>query len=184
MVHQPSWRHRLASASRCIDIAISGLCKLIIGSTIVVLLVGLACNVAVRYFLHGGSIDWVAELPALLFPWMIAAGIVLAVQNGGHINIDLAGHHLGARGRSALTALVHLLLVAAYVVLFKVIVEMMHIVAIERSPMLATPLSWPYAAIAFAACSTALCSLLIALRAVLEGGSGLAAPTAREEIAP
>lgn len=176
-------KRQALACSRRIDCGIRWLCNLIIGATVVVLLTGLAANVATRYLLQGGGIGWVSELPALLFPWMIAAGIVLGVQRGGHITIDLLASHLGARGRNALTAGVHLLLVAAYSVLFKVVIDMMEIVAIERSPMLDLPLSWSYAAIAFALLGIAVCSLLIALRAILEGGDGLAVVPA-EEVTP
>lgn len=176
-------RRQAVACSRRIDGGIRMLCNLIVGVTVMALLAGLAANVAMRYLLQGGGIGWVSELPALLFPWMIAAGIVLAVQRGGHITIDLLASRLSAAGRSALTAGVHLLLVVAYLVLFKVVIDMMEIVAIERSAMLDLPLSWSYAAVAFALLGIAVCSMLIALRAILEGGDGLAIANT-EEAAP
>ncbi|QDQ86863.1 TRAP transporter small permease subunit [Alcaligenaceae bacterium SJ-26] len=170
---------RIIALSHWLDLQVRRLCTLLLLSTTLVLLVGLSLNVALRYLLQGGGLGWAAELPAFLFPWMIAAGIVMAVQQGVHISIDILSQRLSVKGRCALALGVNILIVIAYLVLFNVILTMMEIVSFERSPLLDLPLSWAYAALAFAALGTTLCSLTIALRIALQGQAGL--PAALEE---
>jgi TRAP-type C4-dicarboxylate transport system permease small subunit len=65
-------------------------CQAIILVTTIVLLAVLGANVVARYTLGGGGLHWVSEVPEQLFPWLIAAGIVLAVQHGAHIAVDIS----------------------------------------------------------------------------------------------
>ncbi|WP_368934465.1 TRAP transporter small permease [Alcaligenes faecalis] len=174
-VHAP----RLLAATHWLDRQIYRVCSALLLVTMLVLLVGLSLNVVLRYLLQGGGLGWVSEMPSYLFPWMIAAGIVMAAQQGAHIAIDILSQNLGHRARCALALSVNALIVVAYLVLFDVIVDMMEIVAFERSPLLDLPLSWAYAALAFAALGTAICSLLIGVRVVLQGEAGL--PTSNKE---
>ncbi|GAA3286392.1 TRAP transporter small permease [Nesterenkonia halobia] len=47
----------------------------------------LLLSVALRY-LTGSSMDFAAELPAYLYPWIIAGGVIVAMSLGGHIAVD------------------------------------------------------------------------------------------------
>ena len=44
----------------------------------------LCSDVILRYF-AGSSLRWASEIPELLFPWLVMAGVVLAAQHGAHI---------------------------------------------------------------------------------------------------
>ena len=44
----------------------------------------LCSDVILRYF-SGSSLRWASEIPELLFPWLVMAGVVLAAQHGAHI---------------------------------------------------------------------------------------------------
>ena len=50
-------------------------------SVIFVILCG---NTVLRYA-TGSSLQWGNEVPELLFPWLVMAGVVLAAQHGAHI---------------------------------------------------------------------------------------------------
>jgi TRAP-type C4-dicarboxylate transport system permease small subunit len=52
--------------------------------TTAVIFVILCANTVLRYT-TGSSLQWANELPELLFPWLVMAGVVLAAQQGSHI---------------------------------------------------------------------------------------------------
>ena len=60
-----------------IDRAIGAACRGVLYLTLGVVFVILSANVALRY-VAGTSLASASELPELLFPWMIMAGVVLA----------------------------------------------------------------------------------------------------------
>ena len=71
------------------DRLIGLICKSVVLSTGVVLLVAIIIGVIARYVINVGGIDWAEELPKQLFTWFIMAGIVLALQCGNHIAVDI-----------------------------------------------------------------------------------------------
>lgn len=164
-----SLKNRFAAIADGIERVIGAVCKMLIFATTIILLIVLGSNVVVRYAFEGGGIPWVSEVPEQLFPWMIAAGIILAVQHGAHIAVDVLFNLLGPHAARLLGVSIHLLVAVAYVVLFIVVLRVADIVAIERSPILQLPRSWGYYALAFAAGGTALGSLIISLRVALFG---------------
>lgn len=152
---------RLADA---VDRAIGLICQIIVLVTIVVLLAMLTVNVVARYVFEQGGITWIGELPEQLFPWLIAAGIVLAARNGSHIAVDFALTRFGPRIGRGIALLVNLLIAASYIVLLVVVLRVAQIAALERSPLLGLSRSYGYFALAFGCGGTALASLIIALR--------------------
>jgi TRAP-type C4-dicarboxylate transport system permease small subunit len=138
--------------------------------------------VVVRYVLAHGGVAWVSEIPEQLFPWLIAAGIVLAVQHGAHIAVDLLLQALGRNGRRFLIVAISLLLAAVYLVLLWVSLQVAEIAAFERSAILQLPRNIGYYAIASAALLTALCSLTIAIRVALLGPEAAPQPNPEESV--
>ena len=165
-----------------VEQAIGAVCKVVIVGTTVILLVALATNVVVRYVLEGGGIPWVFELTEQLFPWLIAAGIILAVQHGAHIAVDLLYDALSPNGARVLAVSIHLLVAVSYAILLNAVLSVADIVAIERSPVLQVSRSWGYYALAFAVGGTALGNLIIALRVAILGIDTL--PKASPEESP
>jgi TRAP-type C4-dicarboxylate transport system permease small subunit len=159
---------------------IAKVCELLVMATTVILLVLLGVNVAVRYVLEAGGIEWISEVPAQLFPWMIAGGIVMATQRGGHIAVDFAYKLVGDRGGRWLAISIQALVSVAYGVLFVVAWQVADIVAIERSPLLGISGSWGYYALMFAAAGTSLASLNILLRVAVYGTQALPQPNPEE----
>lgn len=172
----------LVSAANGVERAIGAVCSLIILATTLILLFVLGFNVVARYAFEHGGLHWAGETAEQLFPWMIAAGITLAVQHGAHIAVDILFNFLGPRAARVLAILIHVLVAVAYVVLLIVALRVAEIVSIERSSILQVSRSWGYYALAFAAAGTAVGNLIVALRVALVGLDGL--PKASPEESP
>jgi len=120
-----------------IDRAIGAACRAALYATLAVVFVILAANVALRY-LAGTSLASASELPELLFPWMIMAGVVLAAQHGSHIAVVILTQKLGASRRWVLAA-GSLVVAVLYAALAVTAWPLMEIAADERSPILQVP---------------------------------------------
>lgn len=118
---------------RCIAAACRGVLYLTLGIVFVIL----SANVALRY-VAGTSLASASELPELLFPWLIMAGVVLAAQHGSHIAVVILTQKLGAARRWVLAggSLVVAILYAWLAVISWPLAE---IAADERSPILQVP---------------------------------------------
>lgn len=173
---------RVVAVTNGIDRVVAMLCKAIVLVTVIILLAVLGINVVVRYLLAHGGVAWVIEIPEQLFPWLIAAGIVLAVQHGAHIAVDILLQSLGRNGRRFLIVAISLLITVAYLILLRVSLQVAEIAAFERSPILQLPRNIGYYAIALAALLTALCSLTIAIRVALLGPEAAPQPNPEESV--
>jgi TRAP-type transport system small permease protein len=120
-----------------IDRLVGALCRGVLYLTLAVVFVILTANVVLRY-VAGTSLASASELPELLFPWMIMAGVVLAAQHGSHIAVVILTQRLGTSRRWVLAggALVVAGLYAALAVTAWPLAE---IAADERTPMLQVP---------------------------------------------
>jgi TRAP-type C4-dicarboxylate transport system permease small subunit len=173
---------RVVAVADRIDRLVAMLCKAVVLVTVILLLAVLGTNVVVRYLLAHGGVAWVSEIPEQLFPWLIAAGIVLAVQHGAHIAVDILLQALGRNGRRFLIVAINLLITVAYLILLRVSLQVAEIAAFERSPILQLPRNIGYYAIALAALLTALCSLTIAIRVALLGPEAAPQPNPEESV--
>jgi TRAP-type transport system small permease protein len=173
---------RVVAVADGVDRVIGVVCRAIILVTVIVLLAVLGANVVARYLLAQGGLFWVSEVPEQLFPWMIAAGIVLAVQHGAHIAVDIIMGFFGHPGRRLLIVGINLLVAAAYVVLLVVNLQTAEIAAAERSAILGLPRSLGYYALSFGALLTAVCSLTIALRVAVIGPEAAPEPNPEESV--
>ena len=172
--------NRVVAVADGVDRVIGVVCRAIVLITVIVMLVVLGANVVARYALGEGGLTWVSEVPEQLFPWLIAAGIVLGVQHGAHIAVDLLPSVLGDGGRRLLIVAVSLLVAATYLVFLVVSLQVAGLAAVERSPILQIPRSLGYYALAFAALLTAVCSLTIAARVALLGPDAAPEPNPEE----
>jgi TRAP-type transport system small permease protein len=172
--------NRVVVVADGIDRVVGVVCNAIVLVTVTVMLVVLGANVVARYALGEGGLTWASEVPEQLFPWLIAAGIVLGVQHGAHIAVDLLPRALGPGGLRLLIIAVSLLVAATYLVFFVVTLYVAELAAAERSPILQIPRSLGYYALAFAALLTAVCSLTIAARVALLGADAAPEPNPEE----
>jgi len=120
-----------------IDHAIGAACRAVLYLTLGVVFAILSANVALRY-IAGTSLASASELPELLFPWMIMAGVVLAAQHGSHIAVVILTQKLGASRRWVLT-IGSLVVAVLYAALAGTAWPLMEIAADERSPILQVP---------------------------------------------
>jgi TRAP-type C4-dicarboxylate transport system permease small subunit len=119
------------------DRFISATCRFILYLTLSVVFVILSVNVALRYA-AGTGISWASELPELMFPWLIMAGVVLAAQHGSHIAVVIFTQKLGAARRWVLSG-GSLVVAGLYAGLAVVAWPLMEIAADERTPILQVP---------------------------------------------
>jgi TRAP-type C4-dicarboxylate transport system permease small subunit len=127
----------MTSSLQAIDRAIGAACRAVLYLTLAVVFAILTANVALRY-MAGTSIASASELPELLFPWMIMAGVVLAAQHGSHIAVVILTQKLGASRRWVLAGGA-LVVAVLYAALAATAWPLLEIAADERSPVLQVP---------------------------------------------
>ncbi len=123
--------------------AIAVICELILYVTFAAIFFILCTDVGLRYF-TGSSLRWASEIPELLFPWLVMAGVVLAAQHGAHIATVFIADTLGGKARKGLATAGHVVIIGAYSVLCAITIRALPLVADERSPILQVPGSVTY----------------------------------------
>jgi len=158
-----------------IDRAIGAASRSVLYVTLAVVFAILSANVALRY-VAGTSLASASELPELLFPWMIMAGVILAAQHGSHIAVVILTQKLGASRRWVLAG-GSLVVAVLYAALAATAWPLMEIAADERSPILQVPgsVSVGCLVIGFALLS------IVTLCKLPEVWAGVAAPHGHEE---
>jgi TRAP-type transport system small permease protein len=123
--------------------AIVGICSLVLWVTTVVIFLILTANTVLRYT-GGTGLQWANELPELLFPWLVIAGVVLAAEKGSHIATVFLMEVLPQRVQRVVVAVGWLVVGALYGTLSKATYGMLDIVHDEKSPILHVPGSVTY----------------------------------------
>lgn len=144
---------------------IVGVCHLVLWLTTTVIFLILCANTLLRYS-TGASLQWAAELPELLFPWMVMAGVVLGAAHGSHITTSFLVEALPAPWRRVIAVLVWLLVAVLYATLAQATWAMLEIVADERSPILQVPGSVTYGCVMAGMAMLAVLALASAWRAL------------------
>lgn len=70
-----------------------------------VMFAALFVNVVLRYML-GSGITWAYEIHAILLPWLVAGGIVIATARGRHVAVSLLSSLLSGRALSVLVLII------------------------------------------------------------------------------
>lgn len=126
-----------------IERAVSVLCQVLLWISTVVIFVILAANTILRYA-TGASLQWANEVPELLFPWMVMAGVVLAAQHGAHITTSFLMDKLSGAARRVWGVLGWSVVSGLYATLAVATWRMLEIVHDEKSPILQVPGSLTY----------------------------------------
>jgi TRAP-type transport system small permease protein len=126
-----------------IERAVVALCRVVLWISTSVIFVILCANTVLRYA-TGSSVQWGNEVPELLFPWLVMAGVVLAAQQGAHITTGFLVEKLPFSARRFIAALSWLAVAVLYGVLTVATFRMLEIVHDERSPILQVPGSITY----------------------------------------
>lgn len=147
-----------------VERAVAGVCRTVLRISTSVIFLILCANTVLRYA-TGASLQWANEVPELLFPWMVMAGVVLASQHGAHITTGFLMDKLAAPVRRLVSTLGWLGVAALYGVLAAATLRMLEVVHDEKSPILQVPGSLTYACVMAGMALLALLALLSAWRA-------------------
>jgi TRAP-type C4-dicarboxylate transport system permease small subunit len=137
------------------------ICQSVMWVTTLVIFVILCANTVLRYS-TGTSVQWGSELPELLFPWLVMAGVVLGAAHGSHITTTFLMDALPAPVRRAVSFLVWLAVAGLYGTLARATWAMLDIVADEKSPILQVPGSVTYGCVMGGMAMLALLALVSA----------------------
>ena len=122
---------------QAVDAGIAWGCRMVLYITLATVFMILSINVGLRYA-AGSSLAWASELPELMFPWMIMAGVILAAQHGSHIAVVILTQKLGPARRWVLTA-GSLVVAGLYGSLAYTAWPVFEIAADERTPIMQVP---------------------------------------------
>ncbi len=162
--------HALIKWCDFIDACITKVCRAVLYVTTVLLFLILSVNVFLRY-LSGSSLSWAGELPELMFPWLVMAGVVLAAQYGSHIAISWFLDRIPKGTRRIIAILNCLILVIAYGNLAWGTYTLMPIVSTEYTQVLGVPSSVTYTCMLIAFLLLVVTSLTQAARIVITRAS-------------
>jgi TRAP-type C4-dicarboxylate transport system permease small subunit len=126
-----------------IERGVAGLCRAVLWLSFVVIFLILVANTVLRYA-TGASLQWASEVPELLFPWLVMAGVVLAALQGAHITTTFLVEKLAPPARRAVATLGWLTVAGLYITLSVATWRMLEIVHDEKSPILQLPGSITY----------------------------------------
>jgi len=152
-----------------VDRLVMGLCRVVVVVTATVLTIVMTANVVARYVLSTGGFSFAQELPTLLFPWFIAAGVVLAALSGTHMAVEWIYGKLSSRGSQVLFVVMSVMVAICFVVLFWQALSVAAIASAERSPILRLPNSIGYYSVATMSLLVMVVTLTQALRVGLNG---------------
>jgi TRAP-type C4-dicarboxylate transport system permease small subunit len=147
-----------------IDRAVGGVCRAVLWVSTSVIFVILCGNTVLRY-ISGTSLQWGNEIPELLFPWLVMAGVVLGAQHGAHITTTFLMEKLPFGARRPITSLAWLGVAALYGILTVATFQMLDIVHDEKSPILHVPGSVTYGCVMGGMAMLAVLAVLSAWRA-------------------
>jgi TRAP-type C4-dicarboxylate transport system permease small subunit len=157
-----------ARAAHAVEAVLQTFCQGVLVLTGGVLLVVLAMNVLVRYVFEG-SMGALSEIPALVFPWFVMGGVVLAALRGQHVAMQLTLHSLPPLPRRLLAVFIHALSALVFLMLAWYAIENTQIAHDEQSTILRVPGSVGYSAVLLAFLLVGVSSLTAMLRYGLAG---------------
>lgn len=132
--------------STFVERAIATLCRLVLWASTTVIFAILVANTVLRY-ITGSSLQWANEVPELLFPWLVMAGVVLAALHGAHIATTFMMDAVPEGVRRIVSTISWLVVAALYATLGVQTFRMLEVVHDEKSPILQLPGSLTYACV-------------------------------------
>lgn len=132
--------------SSVIERGVAALCRIVLWLSTFVIFVILVANTVLRYA-TGASLQWANEVPELLFPWLVMAGVVLASLHSAHIATTFLMDAVSAPLRQAVAIVSWLVVAALYATLAVATFRMLEVVHDEKSPILQLPGSITYACV-------------------------------------
>lgn len=121
-------------------------CRAVLWLSFMVIFVILAANTVLRYA-TGASLQWASEVPELLFPWLVVAGVVLGALQGAHITTTFLIESLPIKIQRIVATISWLVVAVLYGTLSVATWRMLEVVHDEKSPILQLPGSITYACV-------------------------------------
>jgi len=90
---------------------IANVLKWLVIAMVILMLVALSMQVAMRYVFNV-ALSWSEELSLALFTWSVLLAAALGVRNSAHVRLTLLLDRLPARGRRLLERLIHVATIA------------------------------------------------------------------------
>jgi TRAP-type transport system small permease protein len=134
-------------------------CQIVLWLTMSVIFVILCMNTLMRYAL-GSGMQWANEVPEILFPWLVMAGVVLAAIEGAHITTTFLRDKLNPRAQRWLSVGVWSAVALLYGTVSIATFKMLDIVHDEKSPILGLPQSVTFGCVILGM----LCLMLLAIK--------------------
>lgn len=153
-----------------LELAIVAVSSLVLWVTTALIFMILTANTVLRY-VSGSSLQWANELPELLFPWLVMAGVVLAAERGAHIATVFLVEAVPPAARRVIGVLGWLVVAALYATLAWATYSMLEIVHDEKSPILQVPGSVTYGCVMGGMVMLALLAVQSAWRAFQSQGA-------------
>lgn len=147
-----------------VERGVVGLCHVVLWLSTVAIFVILVANTVLRYA-RGSSLQWANEVPELLFPWMVMAGVVLAAVHSAHIATTFLMEAIPAAARRVVSVLSWLVVAGLYGTLAWATFRMLDVVHDEKSPILQVPGSLTYGCVMVGMALLALLALQSAWQA-------------------
>lgn len=134
------------AGSTFVERAVAAVCRLVLWAATTVIFAILVANTALRY-ITGTSLQWANEVPELLFPWLVMAGVVLAALHGAHIATTFMMDAVPEGVRRVVATVSWLVVAVLYATLGVQTFRMLEVVHDEKSPILQLPGSLTYACV-------------------------------------
>jgi TRAP-type C4-dicarboxylate transport system permease small subunit len=116
--------------------------------SIVAIFLALMADVIVRYLTTRG-LGWPAEVPNLLFPWLVMGGIVLAAHRGAHISVSLLLDAISLGAARVLLVAMQVLILVTFAYLAFVAIDVIKVTGHQLFPLTGIPQFYAYAAMIF-----------------------------------
>jgi TRAP-type C4-dicarboxylate transport system permease small subunit len=143
------------------DIIIKG-CQFILWLTMSIIFAILCINTLLRYVL-GSGMQWANEVPEMLFPWLVMAGVVLAAVTGSHITTTFLRDRISPYAQRWLSVSVWSAVTVMYATLSFATLKMLSIVHDEKSAILGVPQSVTFGCVMLGM----VCLMLLAFKDVI-----------------
>ncbi len=147
-----------------VERAVAALCRAVLWLSTSIIFVILVANTVLRYA-TGSSLQWANEVPELLFPWLVMAGVVIAAQHGAHIATTFLMEALPKAAQRVVATGAWAVVAGLYGTLAVATFRMLEIVHGEKSPILQLPGSITYACVMAGMALLAVLALQSAWRA-------------------
>lgn len=164
------------------DQAIRALCIAVMVVSVTGMFCVLLAAVFLRYAGVGNLLTWASELPELLFPWLVMAGVVMAASRGTHLSILFITERLHGRWLTVAVTLRAVAVVYVYGRLIAAGIEILPIVSDEHTAILGASSAWTYGCVLGGIVLLVVEELFGWLRQMLVPG-GAARPVAQAEVA-